>query len=182
MCFSAGASFSASAALVVAGAIAIKEAKFTPKLAFAAIPLLFGVQQFAEGMLWTAMQIPGYEQWRQPATLLFLIIAKAVWPLWVPLSILLLEKKDFNRKILIGLTITGALLSAVELFFVLFLPVTATVDCRHIVYNNTAPDFISPYLTGFYLLVGILPPFVSSVKKTNLLGVVIVISLILAEL
>ena len=56
MCFSSNASFGASAVLAVVGVVAIAKAKNTPGRLFAAIPFIFSIQQFAEGMLWLSMK------------------------------------------------------------------------------------------------------------------------------
>ena len=56
MCFSSNASFGASAVLAVVGVVAIAKAKNTPGRLFAAIPIIFSIQQFAEGMLWLSMK------------------------------------------------------------------------------------------------------------------------------
>ena len=52
MCFSATASFTAGAGLLVIGAITIRLSRDRAELPFAAIPVLFGVQQLIEGALW----------------------------------------------------------------------------------------------------------------------------------
>lgn len=52
MCFSAGASFGASAILVVIGVASLRKVQTRAHLPFAAIPLLFGIKQAFEGVLW----------------------------------------------------------------------------------------------------------------------------------
>jgi hypothetical protein len=52
MCFSASVSFTAGTALIALGAVTLKKAGHGAELAYAAIPLLFGVQQLIEGLLW----------------------------------------------------------------------------------------------------------------------------------
>ena len=51
MCFSATASFAASAVLITAGGASLSLAKPHQRL-FAAMPLLFGIQQAIEGLQW----------------------------------------------------------------------------------------------------------------------------------
>ena len=55
MCFSATASFTASAVLLPAGTLALRRAYTTDRryLALCALPFLFGVQQLMEGFVWT---------------------------------------------------------------------------------------------------------------------------------
>ena len=52
MCFSASASFAAGTALVAVGAVTLSKAGHRAELGYAAIPLLFGVQQLIEGVIW----------------------------------------------------------------------------------------------------------------------------------
>jgi hypothetical protein len=51
MCFSARASFSAGAVLLGLGALTLKSVKRPRELTFAAIPLLFAIQQLSEGVI-----------------------------------------------------------------------------------------------------------------------------------
>jgi len=56
MCFSATASFGASAVLGVIGIVAVAKAKTNPQRVFATIPLIFSVQQLSEGFLWLSLK------------------------------------------------------------------------------------------------------------------------------
>jgi len=56
MCFSATASFIAGVSLLVLGVATVKKAKRKAEIPFAMIPLLFGVQQIIEGMLWLSFR------------------------------------------------------------------------------------------------------------------------------
>ncbi len=182
MCFSPEASFTATAVLITAGIVAVKEAKFTAKVAFAVIPILFAVQQFAEGMLWLALQNPYHDNWRKPATYVFLVFAQVVWPFWVPFSIYLMEKKQPARTILKGFAIAGGLLAIYLFLRIITSPITASIDCNHIYYNLDVPQYSLILVDIFYLVFVILPPFISSARKTSLLGVIIVLSLLITEI
>jgi hypothetical protein len=98
MCFSAAASFSVSGILLVAGIATLRQAKERKVVPFALIPLIFSVQQLTEGVLWIALQNPEYEGWRNAAAYVFMVFAQVVWPVWVPLSVLLLEKEEVRKK------------------------------------------------------------------------------------
>ena len=52
MCFSAPASFIAGTALTSIGVAALRQTKTGSEIPFAMIPLLFGVQQLIEGVIW----------------------------------------------------------------------------------------------------------------------------------
>ena len=182
MCFSPEASFTASGVLLIVGIIAVKESKFTATLPFAVIPLLFAVQQFSEGILWLALQHTQYENWQRPATIFFLIFAQVVWPSWVPFSIFAMEKKQPAKNILKGLTIIGGILAIYLLYRILTVPVIATIDCRHIYYSLVVPKNSVIPVDVLYLVMTVLSPFISTAKRTNLLGIIIIVSLAVSEL
>ncbi|MFM7640806.1 MAG: hypothetical protein ACKO45_04565 [Cyanobium sp.] len=95
MCFSATASFGASALLLPTGAAALTIAwrkGQRQKLPLAAAPLLFGLQQTLEGMVWLGLQTPpdlatpGQPVGLVVASLAYLFFAYVVWPVWMPLA------------------------------------------------------------------------------------------------
>ena len=56
MCFSATASFTAGIVLTVIGVATVKKTQRKTEIPFAMVPLLFGLQQFIEGLLWLSFQ------------------------------------------------------------------------------------------------------------------------------
>ena len=56
MCFSATASLTAGGLLSLTGIATLKKAKDNKRNAFAAIPLIFGIQQITEGILWLSLE------------------------------------------------------------------------------------------------------------------------------
>lgn len=95
MCFSAEASFLASAFLLPAGTTALGLAWASERrqlVPLAAAPLLFGLQQLCEGILWLAVAAPpslpppSQTLLPQGAALAYLFFAYAFWPIWMPLA------------------------------------------------------------------------------------------------
>src|SRR5438445_11955235 len=105
MCFSATASFGAGAVLGTIGIIAVAKTKTNPQRLFATIPLIFAVQQFTEGLLWLSLKDPALASRQFLLTHIYLVFAMAIWPLWVPLTIRLLEK-DARRKKIMNVLVT----------------------------------------------------------------------------
>jgi hypothetical protein len=66
---------------------------------FASIPLIFGVQQIAEGILWLTLPNSEYLTIQKIFTYVYLFFAQIVWPIWVPIAILLLEKEATRKNI-----------------------------------------------------------------------------------
>ena len=67
MCFSAAASFTVGAGLIVPGYIALKRTKSPGMLLYASTPVLFCFHQIAEGFLWLSLKNPDFESWYKPA-------------------------------------------------------------------------------------------------------------------
>lgn len=72
MCFSVAAGFGAGAVLSVAGPVAITGAQTKAQRLFAAIPFIFSLQQFAEGMLWLSIKNEGIQSWESFLPMFFL--------------------------------------------------------------------------------------------------------------
>ena len=180
MCFSAGASFGAGAVLSVIGVGSIRKAQSPSQVFFASIPLIFSVQQLSEGVLWLALQNSNLEPLSPLATYIFLFFAQVLWPVWVPCSILLLEKRKRRRmigKILVGI---GILVSAYLTVCLVKFPPVAQIVGYHISYGQ---DFTIPFSRFgglLYALATIAPLFFSSVRRMWCLGLLIFISYIIS--
>jgi hypothetical protein len=75
MCFSAGASFAGGALITTIGVLTVRKNKESSRRLFAAMPLIFGVQQISEGFVWIALQSPGHEMMQGIAAYIFLFAA-----------------------------------------------------------------------------------------------------------
>lgn len=179
MCFSANASLGAGLALSIIGVLSIKKVQRPSLLLFASIPFIFGVQQLAEGVLWLTLPHPEYINTQRVATFVFLFFAQLLWPLWVPIAILMAEKKETRKnvqKVLVGL---GLLMSFYLAYCLLTFNVEAKIVGKHITYFQNYPVSLQPYSMVLYLIVTITPTFFSHVKHMWLLGVCILISYII---
>ncbi len=192
MCFSATASFGASAVLGVVGITAVSKARTTSQRSFASIPLLFAVQQLSEGLLWLTLKDAELANWQSTLTYVFLVFAMAVWPFWVPFTIWLLEKNDRRKKIIEKFVWIGAVV-AIGVCVILFsypvkavtpfcfnCPESSAVSARdHLHYEFAIPSFVKNMIVGFsilYIAATIVTPFISSIKKMKWLGIVFLAS------
>ena len=182
MCFSANASFVAGIVLPVIGVAAIIKVQHKSQILFASIPLLFAVQQIAEGFLWLTLPNPAYASVSQGLTYVFLFFAQFFWPLWVPIAILMLEKESKRKKIqkiLVGIGVIVALYSAYSL---LAYPVHANIVGYHITYKVDNPNPIGIYGGILYFIVTVVPPFFSHIKRMWMFGTTIFISYIISAI
>ncbi len=182
MCFSAGASFTAGVILLTAGIATVKKAKVSSQLAFAAIPLIFAVQQFTEGLLWISLLNPEYAIWQQPVTYLFLIFAQVVWPTWVPVSILLLEKKKKRKSILYIISGLGILTSFYLSSRMIMHDVRAEVIGHHIHYNLWVPVSVLKFFGIIYFITTVVSHFISGIKKIWWLGFLTLLSFLTTKI
>src|ERR1044071_3126465 len=147
MCFSATASFTASAVLAGVGTVTMVKVRHTRAMAFGASTLLFAAQQTCEGLLWLGFGHQRFAYWISPVTYAFLFFAQVVWPMWVPLSIYLFERRERNKKLL-RLFIGGGMLYAAYAFYsLLFYSPTAQVLHHHILYQLNFPVVFFRYFT-----------------------------------
>lgn len=179
MCFSVEASFGAGIVLSVIGVASIKKVQSPSQIVFASIPLIFSVQQITEGFLWLALSNPGYAYLQQVTTYIFLLIAQIVWPVWVPLAILLAEKEVKRKTIQKLLVIVGVLLSSYMAYCLFSYNVHAKIIGYHILYVQNYPIALTIAGGVFYFIATIVPPFFSTIKRMWLLGIAILISYII---
>ena len=179
MCFSVEASFGAGIVLSVIGVASIKKVQSPSQIVFASIPLIFSVQQITEGFLWLALSNPGYAYLQQVTTYTFLLIAQIVWPVWVPLAILLAEKEVKRKTIQKLLVIVGVLLSSYMAYCLFSYNVQAKIIGYHISYVQNYPLALTIAGGVFYFIATIVPPFFSTIKRMWLLGIAILISYII---
>ena len=196
MCFSATASFGASAVLGIIGVIAVAKAKTNPQRVFAGIPLIFAAQQLSEGLLWLSLKNTDLAAWKSTFTYAFLVFAMAVWPFWIPFSVWLMEKDAKKKRIIKGLVWIGALVAVgvgVVLFsypveavtpFCLTCPGSSAASLRdHLHYEFAIPQLVKNLIIAFsvlYIMATIVTPFISSIKKMKWLGIVFLASYLFA--
>jgi hypothetical protein len=149
MCFSAPASFTAGAALLIVGAATVRRARTRSELPYAWIPVLFGIQQWLEGALW--LTFPD----RAPLlntmlTHAYSFFSHVLWPVYVPLAGLALETVPWRRRVLIGFALAGSAVGLYLLVTLFTLPIVATVTGRHIAYES--PHFYALVAMSLYLL------------------------------
>lgn len=178
MCFSAGASFGAGAVLIGAGIFAIAKIDSPKKIPFACVPIIFGLQQLSEGMLWLSFTHPNFASWEVLTTYLFLIFAQVVWPIWLPFSIWAMEPNKARKKIMFYLIWVGVLISG-HLTYSLFAGgVSAVIEAHHIKYDLFFPSMNIHRI--FYFFATVVPLFLSSLKWMKLVAGALLGSVILS--
>jgi len=176
MCFSAEASFAGGIIISAIGIATVTKVHKSSQLIFASIPLFFGVQQFTEGVLWLTLPNPDFISIQKASTYLFLIMAEVLWPIMIPLSVLFMEENQKKKKILQLFLILGVSVSIYYAVLLALFNVNPEIMGYHIHYHTNAPQTFGVLTFLIYLAVTIIPLFISSIKKTHLLGVLMFLS------
>jgi len=182
MCFSANASFGAGVVLTVIGIASIKKTHHPSQLLFSSIPFIFGVQQFSEGILWLTLPNPDYVNIQKIFTYIFIFFAQILWPLWVPIAILLLEKHSTRKNIQKSFVVAGIIVSSYLAYCLMSFHIEAKIVGQHITYKQDYPVSNKYYGILFYALATIVPPFFSHIKRMWMLSTTILISYIVTAI
>ena len=177
MCFSAEASFAAAAILGVAGAATFAQKPEPKRLVFASFPFIFAVHQAIEGFVWLAVANGAPPSW---LTGLYLFFAQVFWPVFTPLSVLLMEE-DWRRRI--GLTIllvAGVVVSATVGGALLQNDFSVSVVNGSLRYS-TGHHF-EERLIGLYLLAVVAPLILSRHRYVMAFGAVVLAGSIMTQL
>jgi len=176
MCFSAEASFAGGIIISAIGVATVTKVHKSSQLIFASIPLFFGIQQFTEGVLWLTLPNPDAVIIQKVSTYLFLIMAEVLWPMMIPLSVLFMEENLKKKKLLQLFLALGGCISIYYSVFLAIFDVNPEIVGYHIHYNTSAPQTFGVLTFLIYLAVTIVPLFISSIKRTHLLGVLMFLS------
>ena len=177
MCFSATASFTAGIGLLAIGAVTTSRVRRRAELPFALIPALFGVQQLIEGGLWLTFTHDA-PQVNSVLTHLYSFFSHVLWPIYVPIAVLLLEPEAWRRKVLMAIAVAGAAVGLYLLYFLVTEPIVSEVVGRHISYQS--PHFYIVAVMVLYVLATCVSSFVSSCKTIRWFGAATFVALLAA--
>ena len=183
MCFSPEASVTAAAVLFPAGIYCIKHAlaKNPPFLCLAVVPVIFGVQQCAEGLAWLGLERDDPALAHAAGTV-FLAFAFAFWPFWVPLCGLILEPPGPTKPLCGGFAVLGLIGGLTMYVPLLFDPAGLQVQASHhsLHYEvESSPVFARVpliYWEIVYIVIIAVPTLIAKTSGVPLLGVALVVS------
>lgn len=172
MCFSAPASFLAAGAIGAVGVACLAHTQSPREWPLAAMPLLFAFQQAIEGALWLTLPVAPDGPRATMLALVFLIFAKVFWPVYAPLTALLVEP-DARRRWAMGIVLAAGTASAMW-----FLRSTLAVDAEasvlggHIVYGPKAE--LPVLVVALYMTATCAAALLSSHAAVRLLGLIVI--------
>lgn len=173
MCFSATASFSAGIVLLGIGTLTLKAVKQPRALAFAAIPMLFAIQQFSEGVIWLTF---GYDapQLNVAMTYLYSFFSHVLWPAYVPIAVVLIEPPGGRRRTLLVFAAAGVGVALYLLYFLVVFPIVSRPVGQHIEYLS--PHFFAAEVMTLYLLATTVSPLASAHRMVKVFGALALLS------
>ena len=133
MCFSATASFSAGTVLFGIGALTLRSALAARQrraLLFAAIPILFAIQQLIEGAIWLTFTADA-PRLNAVMTHAYSFFSHVLLPVVVPLAVMLMEPNGWRRRALIAFVAAGAAVGAYLLYVLMAFPIVSRPTGQH---------------------------------------------------
>ena len=173
MCFSATASFSAGIVLLGIGTLTLKAARQPRELAFAAIPMLFAIQQLSEGVIWLTFRYDA-PQLNVAVTHLYSFFSHVLWPAYVPIAVLLIEPPGGRRRTLLAFVAAGVGVAVYLLYFLVAFPIISRPVGQHIEYLS--PHFFTAGVMTLYLLATTVSPLVSVHRMVKVFGALALLS------
>lgn len=176
MCFSATASFSAGAVLLGIGALTLRTALASHQrrdLPFATIPLLFAIQQLIEGVIWLTFSDEAVAL-NSAMTYVYSFFSHVLWPVYVPVAVVLMEPAGWRRLALIAFATAGGVVAAYLLYVLLAFPTLARPTGQHIEY--VSPHFFAAVTMLLYLLSTAVSPLLSSHRMVVVFGALALLS------
>lgn len=154
----------------------LKKAQRKVEVPFAMIPLLFGVQQIIEGMLWLSFRFDA-PLLKVITTYAFTLFSHVLWPIFVPFAIGFLETVAWRKKVILAFQTTGIVVSLYLLYFIVRYPVISEV-AEHIVY--VSPHFNKVPVMVLYLAATCVGAFFSSHPIINIFGILALLLFLVA--
>jgi len=177
MCFSATASFTAAAFLLGFGTMTVSSAHHRRERPYASIPLLFAVQQFTEGVVWLSFDLDA--PWLNVAmTQLYSLFSHVLWPIYIPLAILLIEPLAARRRMLLAVVLAGSSVGLYLLYSMFQFPIVSRPSGQHIEY--VSPHFFIAATITFYLLSTTFSLILSTHRSVQIFGALVLLSFGLA--
>lgn len=130
--------FTLAGALLTIGVLTLKKVSHAGEWVFASLPLLFGLHQFDQAIVWLGLLHLVDASILHVAAQLFVFYAQAVLPVLVPLAVWLLETRGPKRDLLASLVLIGALLAVYVGWGLAHYPTQVYVHHVSLVYANAS--------------------------------------------
>jgi hypothetical protein len=179
MCYSPTASFVSAAAIATVGVATLRHVRSPNTLLFGAVPMLFALHQFTEGLVWLGLQGRVGPIGRDHAAFLFTTYAQGLLPFLMPLAVTLMEPHGWRKAVLVGLTAIGAIAALWDAYGLMFLPTRVFIDHHAIAYRNVMTGSLP--ISLLYILASCGALLLSSYHVVRWYGALNVVALLIVE-
>ncbi len=182
MCFSATASFAASALISTIGIMGYRRAGKSKVKILASIPICFGVQQFCEGWVWLALSHDSLSNLLGFFSFLFIVFAWVVWPFLIPWLLYRLEKKESRRKKLKVFLALGTVASLIMTYVIIYHGAIGSIQDCAIQYDFVHHWESWKWFGLLYIVTTVFSTFFSSIPNIHFFGLLNLVSYFITKI
>ena len=178
MCFSPQADLAGGLVICAIGVDAARHVRRRRDvLLVACIPMLLGIHQLIEALVWWWLRgyVPGVIG--RVALWAYLLIAFVVLPVFVPLAVIALEPTRRRKQLMVPFAVLGAVIAGVLLAAMIRGPVGVKLAPYHLSYSIRISDGL--VIVGLYVVAVCGPLLVSGYRNVALFGVVNLVAVII---
>lgn len=167
MCFAPEADLVAGVVVTAIGVDTLRRTHRPELLPLAALPLVFGVHQLIETLVWWHLRGQVADCVGEPAAWVYAFIALCVVPVLVPFAFRRSGaiRSDTLARVLVG---CGAVSGTILLVTLVLGPMHPTIDGHHINYHVGTPAL--PFTLGLYILATCAPGLLAESRSLRVFG------------
>ena len=117
------------------GTLALRSTRHRRELPFAAIPLLFAIQQLIEGVIWLTFSAVA-PLLNSVSKHVYSFISHMLWPVYLPAAVLMIQAPGRRQRTRIAFVAAGVSVIAYLLYVLVALPVISRPTGQHVEYDS----------------------------------------------
>jgi hypothetical protein len=145
-------------------------------LLFATVPLVLGIHQLDESLVWWSLEGPVPHSLGRVAMWIYLVIAMVVVPILVPLSIWKLQPTAQRRRVIAPFVGLGIVIATILLITMLRGPVTVSLGAHHLAYSIGLRNGI--LIVGLYVVATCGALLLSGYRDITIFGIANLIAVV----
>ena len=178
MCISPQADLIGGVVITAIGVDAVRHVRQRRELiALAWIPVLLGVHQFIEALVWLWLQGHVPRGAGLPALWAYLLIAFVILPPAIPLAVIALEPTRLRKLLMVPFAVLGTAVAVALFAAMLAGPVGVRMEAYHLSYSVRLHDGF--LITALYVVAVCAPLLVSGYRDVAIFGIVNLVAVII---
>ena len=176
VCFSPEADALVGGIVIGIGVDALRHVRRPEQIALASLPLLFGLHQLTEALVWWGLRGDVATSVEHVAVWVYLLFAFAALPILVPLAVGLIERVSARRRAVLVFGVLGVAVASALTVAMFRGPIHAAIGDRSVVYTVGSVSH-GGQLTALYVVATCGALLASSYRDIELLGVLNLIAI-----